>query len=508
MVAEMAGGFEGNLYIPAFFPIFILLLYRMFQGSLKGVPFKRPLLQYLALLTLSYVLSDHVLILLIPFWLIFLAAPLLVVKINRFRYVIKNFLILLISNSLIFILSAYHAYGYLRLALPYFGSKNLPPDVIPFFVTNIWDTYWRMTLGNTLRLGGSYFSDFFGGNDFWARAGFVLPAASFSWFLFKENRRGLKVKLGLFFSLFSLAVALFIFLTSRGITLSLFKFLPLLFRFRNPSRLSLLLAFLYTPLLALTLSAWFSRLTAFWRLKKRHLFFIFLGLLLLFGSALIYYFKGFFSGDFTLSQHRGNRFWIGDRYYRVSEFIQEKQREAGPFRTAYFPWTHEETEVKLFWLDPYALGLPITWGAYVRHDYFHYVNQVFKDVAEDKNSRLGELLAEGGVKYVVLNSESGESGRALYRFDYQTPWLLGSFDDISRIVSGHSELKLIKQIEGFRVYENTVFDPKKIDSKKSGLWRGNQKDPDWLRRGLIILTLAAWIGWFWLYRRLPHYVTT
>ena len=463
MVAEFAGGFEGNLYIPALLPILVLLLYRLYHRSLQGVPLQRPLLQYSALLTLAYILSDHVLILLVPFWLTFIVSPLFTLTATRFRYVIQNFLILSISCALVLFLSAYHAYGYFKIAVPFLSGQTLSADLVPFFIQNLWDTYWRMTFGNTLRLGGSYFSDFYLGDDLWSRVGFVIPFLAFSWMIFKKNRSGFRFRLGILFSSLSLFTAIFIFLTGQGVTHEIFKALPFLFRFRNPSRLSLFLSFLYSPLIALTLDSWFDFVSNIWQRRQWFFFFSLSFITFALAVSLVYYQKGFFSGDFTLRQHRGDSFYISERYYRLAEFLDEEHKRKGTFRTAFFPWNHEDAEMKLFWLEPYALGVPIEYGAYIQNEYLDFIKETYKRVAEDKTERFGDFLTQGGVAYVVINSGDKSFGKTEYFYTYHVPWLLGSFDDAHRIISSAKDLKFIRDVDGFKRYQTTKFDPRRFD---------------------------------------------
>jgi|GEM_PF-2983220 GT2 family glycosyltransferase len=493
MVGEFAGGFEGNLYIPALLPLLVYLLHQIYLRSSQKLSFVRELLIYSVLLAFSYVLSDHVLILLVPFWLTFILFPIFSREGNPLKLVFRNMVAIATSSFVAVSISAYHAYSYFKIALPFLSQQTIPQDLIPFFVTNIWDTYWRMTLGNVLRLGGSYFSNFYNGDDTWARLGLVIPILAFSWFVFKENRTGKRLKLGLLFSFLAVLDVVFIFLTSRGVTIPLFTSVPLLFRFRNPSRLSLFLAFLYSPLIAMTLDSYVTRIAYF--IKQRKVIFAFLSsaFLVLGLVGILIYLKGFFTGDFTMSKNRVDNFWIKDRYYKLSNFISNERAAHGAFRTAYFPWTHEGTEIKMFWLDPYAFGVPIEYGAYIRNDYLSFLKTVYAGVAEERVKDLGGLMAEGAIRYVVVDSNSTESGRALYRFDYHVPWLLGSFDDINRIISGHQELKLVKDIDGFKVYENTRYDASKVDAKKAGFYMDNQRVEDGVRQGLMFYTALSWV---------------
>lgn len=501
MVAEFAGGFEGNLYIPAFFPLLVYFLYRIFRKSEQNLTYLKEFLGYSGLLAFAYVLSDHVLILLAPFWLAFVLAPLFYRQPAALKRAAKNIFILFVSFVVIFSLSAYHAYNYIKIAFPFLSGSILSSELIPFFVKNVGDTYWKMSLTNITRLGGAYFMDFFSGSNLWARLGFTLPLAAFSWFFFPENRKGTKFKIGLVFTLGSLVIILFIYLTALGLTVPLFTLVPALFRFRNPSRLSLFLAFLYSPLIALTLNSYVGRVQSYINQKLKV---VSLGLLVLgglFTVAITVYLNGFFSGDLTMRKNRGSTFYLTERHYELARYLAAAQSSGGPFRVAHFPWNHESAEMKLFWLDPYSLGVPIEYGAYIRNEYLDYIKSVYQAVSSDQAPFLAELLAQGGVKYVVLDSRSKDFGRALYSFAYHVPWLDGSYDDLSRIVSGSPGLKLTADVAGYKIYENTKFNKNSLDFKKAGFYMENRPLEDKIRLALIFYTGASWAIFVFLFLR-------
>lgn len=495
MVGEFAGGFAGNLYIPALFPLLIYTLYRLNEALTKREKgdIIRYSIFYSALQAVAYVLSDHVLFLLVPFWLIFIFAPLIISRPNLLG-LFRNLLILVFSYLLSLLLTAYHAYGYLKIALPFLNGATFNKDLIPFFVQNLWDTYWKMTPGNVLRLGGSYFIDFYQGNQVWVRVGFIIPFLAFGWLLFGRNRKGLRLKIGLFFSVLAVATAIFIYLTGQGVTHRIFTAVPALFRFRNPSRLSLFLAFLYSPLIAITLDSWFEFLFKLWQKRRRFIFFPSSLLTIVLILSLVWYHKGFWSGDFTLKSHRGESFYLNSSYLALGDYLQRKHKTEGRFRTAFFPWNHEDAEMKLFWLEPYALGVPIEYGAYTKNEYLDYIKEVYAQVEADRMSDFGDLLALGGVRYVVLNSNLKQSGKATYEYSYHVPWLLGSFNDIDRIISSAVDLKYVQDVAGFKIFENIKFDPETINPNKAGFFVENRIQADSLRKVLIVLTVFSWIG--------------
>ncbi|MCG2686125.1 hypothetical protein L6258_02025, partial [Candidatus Parcubacteria bacterium] len=275
----------------------------------------------------------------------------------------------------------------------------------------------------------------------------------------------------------------------------LFDTLPFLYRFRNPVRPLLFLATCFAPMVALTVEGGLRVLGEIWGKWGRRLATVALGIALL---PLVYYTQPFFSGDLTMAKNRGTGYRIPTVHYEIGAWLEEQRSEEETFRTLWVPWTHEETEAKLYWIDPYAYAVPINYGAYVQNDYLEFMKSTYLALATEGADAVRDL-AQAGVRYVILNTGSQEQGRARFEYGYQTPWLLGAVGDWGRILQNYEELTLVEEFDGYRVFENQTFDWEKVDLERSGLEPENIEDLTAQRKVLLGVSLIAWggivIGW-------------
>jgi hypothetical protein len=361
---------------------------------------------------------------------------------------------------------------------------------LAFLVRNVHDTYRYYTLGNALRLGGSSYAALFGGDDAWSRVGFIIPVLAFAWAFFPVNRRGRPVKIGLLFTALALLVLALLYATHRFWSVPLFVKFPFLFRFRNPARLTLFLALAYAPLIALTLDGlgrWLSS-----KLSGK-------AALVLFGVVMVgiflplsYYLKPFYTGDYHFSQSRGTNYTIGDRYYTVKTWLDEERKGGGSFRTLWLPYNHEEVEIKIRYIEPLAYAVPINYGAYVDNEYLFWMKRSYLKMSLGDYSVLDDL-ALAGVKYLILNETSRDSGPARFEYDYLTPWLPGGVDNWRRIILSLPGVKYRESLAGFAFYENPRYDPEKVIPVLAGYpppdIRERQKTKDFL----IGLGSLSWV---------------
>ncbi|MEK7611510.1 MAG: glycosyltransferase [Patescibacteria group bacterium] len=497
-VGETTGGFEGSLYVQAIFPLLLLYLYEFY---LSGRFNPRIWVKFSVLLSAAYLLSDHVFIFLFPFAL--LSALLLIIR-GR----LKSVLIFWLSSALLVILlTLFHTFYYASLALPFF-SGGLRPDVLKFLFQNVHDTYNHVTTGSALRVGSFYYQNIFGTSVWWERLGTILPLTAFGWIFFPANWKRPRFLSGLSLSL--LAVITLYFLDNARENLNdLFLRFPFLFRFRNPSRPWLFLTLNYAFLSALTIDGARRLIETgiFIKIKRFRYGLYYLGFAILL-LGLAYYYRPFFSGDFTMGRNRGSSAVISSRYRQIGKWLAEQQKKDGPFRTLWLPWNHEETEVKLYWLDPYAYAVPINYGAYTQSKYLENIVNVYQGITAEKFNEIAGALAEAGVKYVILNTKSKETGRALYRYDYQTPWLLGVWGDWERIVGDVPELRFVGEVGGFQIYENTLFNHQRVDLVKAGLYPPDGDKRQTVRNLLILITFLSWGGVVISWRNVNREVNT
>lgn len=483
-VGEMTGGFEGSLYVQAIFPLLLWLLYDFYQQNSFRL---RIILKFSVLLSLAYLLSDHVFLFLLPFALLFTVG--MAVK----RRFLPWLLFWLLSAFFVVLLTFFHTFYYAQIALPFLAEK-MHPELFTFLWGNVRDTYNHLALGNALRLGASYYQNLFGTNFWWERLGFLLPLVSLTWLVFPANWKRRRFLAGFFLS-FLVFLTLYFLISARETLFDLFAKLPFLFRFRNPSRPWLFLSLLYALLSALTIDGarqfvgkFSGKIGGF----LRGLFWVGVSLLFL---GVGTYFWPFFSGDFTLSQHPGSGRFLPERYYQVGEWLTNQRRGDDLYRVLWLPWTHEETEVKLYWLDPYAYAVPINYGAYEPNAvYLDHMKGVYQSLAGEKLENVGEALAQAGVKYVILNRESREVGKAFYRYDYLTPWLLGSYTDWERILNATPDLRSINEIVDFKIYQSLAYSSSKVDLAKAGFPPVDLVLRQRTRFVVIAVSFLAWLA--------------
>lgn len=483
-IGELLGGYPGSLYVHAIFPVLVVKLYGIYVG-IKGQEtgdrkkVKKDWLVFSLLLAIAYIFSDHVLIIIAPFFILFLLA-LLISK--GIKGVIGGIGLIFGSGVLVFLLTFPYTYFYLRTAFPFLYGESLRQEVLEFLLGNVRDSYRTWTLGDVVRIGGSSYVKLYGQSFEWAEFGYVLPLLAAIPLLFKNNWSAKKIFVILVSGFLSAVTTYFIYATHRYWTLPLFERFPILFRFRNTARPSLFLAFCYAPLIALTIDGWVSGVGRWLFLKKidsssdpcgRQNFWrgqaprlqIMVALLKLLPLAvlivcLFYYYKPFFSGDLTFEKNRGkDAYRITPIYYEIADFLNQKHEEEGFFRTLWLPWNHEEALMKLRYLDPYTFSVPINYGAYKNSSYTQYLLDSYRALADEETGEWGKVIGPASVRYIVLNLDSKETGRARAEYGYQTPYLLGAAGDYRRILDGQKDLNLVKETEHYRIYENFSFEP-------------------------------------------------
>ena len=480
-IGEMTGGFEGNMYIHAFLPVIVVLM-------AKIVSRQRALFNWFWLVlffTAAYILSDHIvlyLLLIVPWFVLW----------SGWRHASHSgddlegdrhfcwsrFIVGIVVASVVFgaafalalPLTWFYSYYFLSTALPFLsGGQSLRPEVLEFLIRNVNDTYRYWTMGDTLRQGGGAYHQLFKSGVLWARAGFALPIMAFLPWLFAKNWRGRRLAVLLVATLSAVFVVWFVDFTRIREALPWHRAFPALFRLRNPARLNLLVSFFYAPLVFLGLHSVLERLAMPLHGKSWEWFKLILGGCLgaLLGG-LFFYYHPVFSGTYTLDYNRGSSMVVSSRYYQLSQFITQKHQEEGFFRALYLPWDHENAEVKLYWLDSYVYGVPINYGAYSNDEYLAVMVSNYKNLATEKDLSLGARLASAGVRYLVVLTGQSSNEPAFFRFDYQTPWLLGPSFQYERIMNSQHDLEKILSTDEFIIYRNRAFGPDLIDPVISG----------------------------------------
>lgn len=500
-LGEIVGGSVTTLYAHALLPPVVWYLHKNYQD--KGFN-----ILFVVFTTLGYIASDHILIWIAPLLVLYTIKPIFGKEANRHFQFIKNVLKSIVVGILIFLLTLPYTLYYAKIALPFLGG-GVRLDVLEFLVKNVKDTYNHWGVLQAVRFGGNIYENLYTTNDLWARAGFIIPFLAFLWIpLYAKDLLNLikllyrridtsiqkgkvekRIILALASSVGALLIVLFI-ANARGSLLCFLAKVPFLLRFRNPVRPSLLLAFCYLPLIALTIDKISSfKLPGF--ISKMRLISL-VGVMLVTG----YFSKPFFSGDLTMSKNRGTTYTIAPYYYEVGAWLNEKREKSKDnFRTLWLPWNHEDSEMKLRWIDPYAYSVPINYGAYTQNGYLDGLIRVYGKIGKE-DRKAPERLALGGVKYIILNKNSNDTGRARYEYEYQTPWLLGVPGDFERILTGESMGDLLEEVHKASeviIYKNKAYSKEKVDPILAGLPPEKVKDMQRTKDITISVAAVAWV---------------
>ena len=485
-LGEITGGSVTTLYAHALLLPTIWFLYKGFQK--KGV--NKSFLLFVIFLTLGYLASDHLLIWIVPLMIVYTVKPIF----NKDRKtLVSNILKSLFAGLSVILLTLPYTYYYLKTALPFLGG-GVKPDVLQFLLKNVIDTYNHWGNKQAMRFGGNIYQDLFGTDYHWARFGFIIPLLAFLSvpLHLKEILRKEKKALIIILCMIGAILTILFIANARGDLLNFLAKFPFLLRFRNPSRPSLLLAFFYLPMVALTLDRITSfRLPAlFSKLRFGIIFVIFI--------ATAYYAIPFFNGDMTLSKNRGDTYVIPSYYYEVTRFINnERASTKDNFRTLWLPWNHEDAEMKLRYLDPLTYSVPINYGAYTENSYLRDMKLVYNAFSK-KDPQALDMLADAGVKFIVLNKNIKDTGKIRFEYEYQTPGLSGAPEKYGKLLNGNIYAEKIEKIydkEGVQIYNNLRYSKEEVSQEIAGFAPAN-KDVNELQKIkniTIVVSLLSWL---------------
>lgn len=477
-IGELLGGFVPTLYVQVLFPLILYSLYR------------RRLFNFSLLFAAAFVLSDHVVLFIAPFFLVYVLWRLISEGLIGF---LKSGFFIVSAVVIVVLLTLHYTFYYFNLALPFLGGGSLRSDVLEFLIGNVRDTYRNYSVIDVIRLGGNYFSSLYSLGPIVLKLGFLVPILSLAWVLFPANWKKRRLLTGILFSFLSFSTVVFIYLTHKFVTIPFFVQFPFLFRFRNPARPTLFLALAYTPLIALTVDGCIS----FVRNKTypKVLPFIVSGAGVLALVALALYSKPFFSGDYTFSKNRGSTYTIPEYYYEVGNWLKTRRAQEGEFRTLWLPYNHEEAEIKIRYVDPLSYSVPINYGAYTTNKYLTNMKEIYLslDRLATDSSR---LLAFAGVKYVVINTNAATAGvgRARFEYGYQTPWLIGSPGAWEVAIITMGDFRLVEDLGLFKIYENLAYRVDGVDPILAGWPPSNINQLQFTKNVLMVVAFLVLVA--------------
>lgn len=265
-------------------------------------------------------------------------------------------------------------------------------DYAPQFLQEMKITYESGKLFSALRLGSMGAFDFHRETwwtyPFFLIVLFVLFFALYRVFILKKKEKILLISL-----INYLAITFFIFATHKEWSFIIFRKIPVLFMFRNPSKLIYVSTFFFYIIL------YFATVT-FLKIKiKNILKYLLLSVLLI--IHLIYIWP-IYLGDRGLAFSRESNFTIPKHFYSIAKTL--KDNKADPYyRNTWLPLGHESTFNKLVWLDRNKLdaqiGIKEFAGSAFEHD---VLSTTYAAVTDRDPVTFVNSLKLAQVEYLVL----------------------------------------------------------------------------------------------------------
>ena len=458
-MGNFIGGATGTIFAQALFPLLLISLFDIRRDAIRT----RSLLLLAFLTAAIFMFGGGTILLFLLAAVIVFFFQVLVEKGLKHSLMIVGMLFgsLLLFVALTLPLS-YSVFGIATRFLP--GAR--PAEALAIRLADVRAMYGLSTLPNVARLGAEdlYALGFVG--SVWGLLGFILPVLAFFPLLLRYDRTRLKYVTT--FSIAALSIIFFIYLTHLQVTLGLFEVVPLLLGFPNDSRLILMLALAYSPLIAITFDATLGKLctvearTVGARLasvRRSHLKGVFLCSIII--AALAGYSWPFFVGDmgFSAAGRPVERSVIPPVFYKVGTWLDGRRATEGYFRTLWLPFDYEPTELSLRWIDQDTLSLPLGSTQYVGSPMVGYITFVLNLLCSGRARHIGALLGPLNVKYLIVNGASPQSGEPRIITWYKTPYAVGDPTKFAAILSKQTDLKLVVSEPDFLVYENEEFVP-------------------------------------------------
>lgn len=240
-------------------------------------------------------------------------------------------------------------------------------DYIPQFLQEMTITYESGKFFSALRLASFGAFDYHE-NHLWTVPFFIIIAFALFFAVLKLTKRdGNKSVTSKKFAIIGLVnyvgITLFIFFTYKEWAYPIFRGLPLLFMFRNPSKLIYLSTFFFCILYAFALESFLKRKF------KKSIVFVVLTLIVVIQSIYIW---PIFIGDRGLESRRKRNFTIPNEFFEANQYIKSN-RQNEFYRSTWLPIGHESTFNKLYWLDKNKLDAQIGMQEFAGSAYEHTV---------------------------------------------------------------------------------------------------------------------------------------
>lgn len=492
VISAFIGGVMGFLREYALFP---LLLFFIFRIS-KQQDMLRSTLLFSLLFTFMFIFDKRVTLLSIPFVIVAIARNLKPKNLKVFGVVLLSFLLAFSLFLVLNLPSIYAEWG----AITKYTTPNQQAE-FEEIISEITYTYSSLDFSPSpfiVMLSGqevnppARYLDY--GSTRWLLVSLIILGFAFASLLLEKDRR--KLAYALCFSVLAISISGFMILTYWGYTLELFRRFPFLLLYRSPSVPSLMLGLPYGILIAITAESLINRSNVYLKkfvaenitiersgqqeMKKPNnvLFHVNRNVVLhdsvtllcvILTISVFAYNWPFFTGDMGIPQQRGSlpflkQYTVPEHFYDAGKWLNDK-RDTEFFRTIWLPWTYDEAEIHLRWIDPYTFSLPTGFSKYASTPVYDYMSFVYHDLydryksyaaygvpAAGEKPYLGLYLAPANIKYIVVNNKTLGVG-------WSTIGASGNPKIFSEILGSQADLKLVVENEEYSIYQNQQFIP-------------------------------------------------
>jgi len=270
--------------------------------------------------------------------------------------------------------------------------------------------------------------------------------------------KGEQKRLVVFSTVLISSIVLYIYLSYLGLTTPLIQLFRLFIALRNEQLPLLFLSFVYAILMALSFSMILGKTNQFKRSKLMMSVKSIVVIVIL--VPLVLPSLPFYNGDFGLSDIHENSgsygLYIPDKYYNISNWIEEKRIDGESFRTLWFPNTFSDVGIKTLYLDTDLAFLTFGSEKFVDPTFVQCQSVIFAETFEKKTvTHFGSLVSSMAVKYIVLDLGSNQTGPLGIgeSFVYGDPKLMLD------VMQNQKDLRLILNGTDFIIFENLAYIP-------------------------------------------------
>ncbi|MEM4680607.1 MAG: hypothetical protein QW038_02320 [Nanopusillaceae archaeon] len=426
-----------------------------------------------------------------PLWIIiFSILPIPFIMLYNFLCMYDKNLSTFIKKS--FLLIAFIILG-LILLLPtiynslYLKNSAFRAQSIEDYFRNINYCYSKATPLNLLRLAGNAGSpmDMLGYNkiNWWSIFGLIIPIIIIIPLLQKSRINCLDLVIYIMIFI----IILFIFLTHKKVTYTMFSMFPFLFSLRNPKYLMYPLAFCISFIFGRgidTLHDFSIKNKLLNKRKKIVITFITATIII---SLLIYNFP-IMNGRMGLID---DSYIIQKNYYDIINMLNERDDNKS-YMILWLPYTYK-TQTRLV-NNIRHFGIKL--GQDVLNDpNLIFAEYLFKIIEKNNSVHFGEIISIFRIRYIVIDKTQNFTEPIRFYKQYNTPFIRGDPNLFNNFIKDQKKFSKIFENEFFIVYENELYLPyisivnldklKKIEENHHIILDDSMKENKYLIRELL-----------------------